>query len=209
MYDQLFAAWKRETEDPTLGGLEPDLYVRLTEYLAHIKEDKGALDNKSVKVKLLEHEARNVERMLEELLSMRYRKILKTITRMHRAPIELLTTEEAKMCQNLVSFENAYTEFAKNLMQGQQTQITVTITQPSLSLAIPSPLSSTSKPELKPQTPVTHKRITLRFIKSIPAIMGADLKSYGPFNAEDVATLPALNAQILIKQGLAVAVEVS
>lgn len=209
MYDQLFAAWKRETEDPTLGGLEPDFYVRLTEYLAHIKEDKGALDNKSVKVKLLEHEARNVERMLEELLSMRYRKILKTITRMHRAPIELLTTEEAKMCQNLVSFENAYTEFAKNLMQGQQTQITVTITQPTLTQATPTPQTPTAKPELKPQTHVTHKRITLRFIKSIPAIMGADLKSYGPFNAEDVATLPALNAQILIKQGLAVAVEVS
>jgi DNA replication factor GINS len=209
MYDQLFAAWKRETEDPTLGGLEPDFYVRLTEYLAHIKEDKGALDNKSVKVKLLEHEARNVERMLEELLSMRYRKILKTITRMHRAPIELLTTEEAKMCQNLVSFENAYTEFAKNLMQGQQTQITVTITQPTLTQATPTPQTPTAKPELKPQTHVTHKRLTLRFIKSIPAIMGADLKSYGPFNAEDVATLPALNAQILIKQGLAVAVEVS
>lgn len=209
MYDQLFAAWKREIEDPTLGGLEPDFYVRLTEYLAHIKEDKGALDNKSVKVKLLEHEARNVERMLEELLSMRYRKILKTITRMHRAPIELLTTEEAKMCQNLVSFENAYTEFAKNLMQGQQTQITVTITQPTLTQATPTPQTPTAKPELKPQTHVTHKRITLRFIKSIPAIMGADLKSYGPFNAEDMATLPALNAQILIKQGLAVAVEVS
>ncbi|MGE5554896.1 MAG: hypothetical protein ACM3UY_01340 [Methanocella sp.] len=209
MYDQLFAAWKREIEDPTLGGLEPDFYVRLTEYLAHIKEDKGALDNKSVKVKLLEHEARNVERMLEELLSMRYRKILKTITRMHRAPIELLTTEEAKMCQNLVSFENAYTEFAKNLMQGQQTQITVTITQPTLTQATPTPQTPTAKPELKPQTHVTHKRLTLRFIKSIPAIMGADLKSYGPFNAEDVATLPALNAQILIKQGLAVAVEVS
>ena len=118
MYDQLFAAWKREIDDPTLGGLEPDFYIKITEYLAHIKEDKGAIDKKSVKVNLLEHEARNVERMLKELLDMRYRKILKTITRLHKAPIELLTTEEAKMCQNFVGFENAYEQFAKNLMEG-------------------------------------------------------------------------------------------
>jgi len=211
MYDQLFAAWKREIEDPTLGGLEPDFYVKLTKYLAHIKEDKGPLDKNSVKAKLLEHEARNVERMLKELLSIRYRKILKTISRLHRAPVELLTTEEAKMCQNLVSFENAYTEFAKNLMQGQQTQITATVTQPNLIQAqTASPAEAPEqKPEPKPQTHVAHKRLTIRFIKSIPAIMGADLKSYGPFKAEDVATLPALNAQILIKQGLAVAVEVA
>ena len=39
--------------------------------------------------------------------------------------------------------------------------------------------------------------------------MGADMKSYGPFTAEDVASLPPQNAQILVKQGLAVLVEVS
>ena len=208
MYDQLFAAWKREIDDLTLGGLEPDFYVKLTEYLAHIKEDKGAIDKKSVKVSLLEHEARNVERMLEDLLQLRYRKIIKTVTRMHRAPIELLTAEEAKMCQNFVGFENAYAEFAKNLMAGQETPITVTITQPTISETL-VPATQAAKQEIKPPAHVTHKRLTLRFTKSIPAIMGADMKSYGPFNAEDVASLPALNAQILVKQGLAVLVEVS
>ncbi|HSV50121.1 MAG TPA: hypothetical protein VLH35_07370 [Candidatus Acidoferrales bacterium] len=208
MYDQLFAAWKREIDDPTLGGLEPDFYIKLAEYLAHIKEDKGAIDKKSVKVSLLEHEARNVERMLKELLEFRYRKIIKTVTRMHRAPIELLTAEEAKMCQNFVGFENAYSEFAKNLMAGQETPITVTITQPAISETL-MPAIQAQKQEIKPPAHVTHKRLTLRFTKSIPAIMGADMKSYGPFNAEDVASLPALNAQILVKQGLAVLVEVS
>jgi Uncharacterized protein conserved in archaea len=209
MYDQLFAAWKREIDDPTLGGLEPDFYSKITEYLAHIREDKGALDKKSVKVALLEHEARNVERMLKELLDMRYRKILKAIKRLHKAPIELLTSEEAKMAQNAVAFENNYEQFTKNLLGGEQKPITVTITEPP---AVPiSELlqPQTPKPEIKPQTHVTHKRLTLRFVKSIPAIMGADMKSYGPFVAEDVASLPELNARILIKQGLAVLVEVS
>lgn len=206
MYDQLYSAWKREIEDPTLGGLAPDFYIKLTEYLAHIKEDKGTIDKKSVKVALLEHEAHNVERMLQELLDMRYKKILKTITRLHRAPIELLTNEEAKIAQNAVCFENAYDQFAKNLLEGQQTPIIATITQASNS---PLQILQTQKQEIKPQVHVTQKRLTLRFIKNIPAIMGADMKSYGPFVAEDVASLPALNAQILVKQGLAVLVDVS
>jgi DNA replication factor GINS len=208
MYDQLFAAWKREIDDPTLGGLEPDFYTKIAEYLSHIREDKGALDKKSIKVALLEHEARNVERILQELLDMRYRKILKTIKRLHKAPIELLTTEEAKMAQNAVAFENNYEQFAKNLLGGELKPITVTITEPALSVSeLLQP--QTLKPEIKPQTHVTHKRLTLRFVKSIPAIMGADMKSYGPFVAEDVASLPELNARILVKQGLAVLIEVS
>lgn len=205
MYDQLYAAWRREIDDPTLGGLAPDFYIKIAEYLAHIKEDKGAIDKKSVKINLLEHEARNVERMLKELLDMRYRKILKTITRLHKAPIELLSTEEAKMAESFVGFEHAYEQFASNLMEGQQTPITVTVIQsvtPTLTNEVP-------KTEIKPQVHVTHKRLTLRFTKNIPAIMGADMKSYGPFAAEDVASLPALNAQILVKQGLAVLIEVS
>lgn len=204
MYNELFTAWRREIDDPTLGGLSSDFYAKIAEYLGRMKEESKALEKKTVKVNLLEHEARNVERMLEELLGLRYKKILKTITRLHKAPIELLTNEEAKMCESFVSFTNAYQQFAKNLMQGEQTPTSVTIIQPSVTQT-----GETKRAEIKPQVHVTHKRLTLRFTKSIPAIMGADMKSYGPFTTEDVASLPALNAQILIKQGLAVLVEVS
>jgi DNA replication initiation complex subunit (GINS family) len=205
MYDQLYAAWRREVDDPTLGGLPPDFYEKIVDYLAHIKEEKNKpADKKTVKTNLMEHEARNVERMLEELLDLRYRKILKTITRLHKAPAELLSNEEAKMCESFVGFADTYQRFAKNLMGGEQTPITVTIIQPSATQT-----AQAAKTEYKPPTHVTHKRLTLRFTKAIPAIMGADMKSYGPFAPEDVASLPALNAQILIKQGLAVLIEVS
>ena len=54
-----------------------------------------------------------------------------------------------------------------------------------------------------------NKRVTLRFLKDIPAVVGADMKTYGPFLAEDVGSVPAENAKILVKRGLAEAVEVS
>lgn len=193
MYNELYAAWQREINDPTLGGLPPDFYAKIAEYLRGIKEEDKILDKKSVKMNLLLHESLNVERMLEELLVVRYRKIIKTVTKSQKLPIELLTVEETRMCEIFADFTKTYQKFSENLMQGQ----------------IAESIKVATKVETKPELVQLHKRSTIRFLKSIPAIMGADMKSYGPFVAEDVASLPPQNAQILVKQGLAVMVEVS
>jgi len=49
-----------------------------------------------------------------------------------------------------------------------------------------------------------QKRILVRFLKDIPSFVGIDLRTYGPFRAEDVALIPAPNAEALIKHGVAV-----
>ncbi len=51
------------------------------------------------------------------------------------------------------------------------------------------------------------RRVVVRFLKDVPAIVGADLKTYGPFKSEDVASIPVENAKVLIRQGLAIEVE--
>ncbi len=193
MYNELYAAWQREIDDPTLGGLPLDFYAKIAEYLRRIKEEDKVLDKKSVKMNLLFHESVNVERMLKELLGARYRKIIKTVTKSQKLPTELLTIEEARMCESFAEFTKTYQKFSENLMQGQ----------------IAESVRVAAKVEIKSEVAPTHKRSTIRFIKGIPAIMGADMKSYGPFVADDVASLPPQNAQILVKQGLAVLVEVS
>ena len=55
--------------------------------------------------------------------------------------------------------------------------------------------------------PAKTRRVVLRFLKDVPAIIGADMKTYGPFSTEDVASVHIDNARILVKQGLAVLVE--
>jgi DNA replication factor GINS len=182
MYNELYAAWRREIDDASLGGLPPDFYAKIADYLRRIREENRMLDKKSVKVNLLEHEALNVNWMLEELVWVRYKKLIRTLTQSQKLPSELLTVEEAKMCETFVTFTDAYQNFARDLMQGQVAKV---------------------------DAEVSHKRVTLRFSKNIPSIIGADMKTYGPFVAEDVASLPVENAKILVKQGLAVLVEVS
>jgi DNA replication initiation complex subunit (GINS family) len=182
MYNELYSAWQREIEKASLGGLPTDFYVRIADYQRHIKEESRMLDKKSVKVNLIDRETQNVKRMLKELLWVRYKKLVRTITQNQTLPSELLTVEEAKMCESFVIFSGMYQKFAESLLQGQT---------------------------VKMEAEANHKRLTLRFTKSTPAIIGLDMKTYGPFMVEDVASLPVENAKIFVKQGLAVPVEVS
>jgi DNA replication initiation complex subunit (GINS family) len=194
MYNELYMAWLREVDEDSLGGLPRDFYVKIADYLKRIMEENRLPDKKSVKVSLLDHEANNVALMLEELLWARYKKLLKKISQNQTLPSELLTVEEAKMCESFAAFAGAYQKFTKDLLQGQISQ---------------TGSQADRQTETKVEVEVSHKRVMVRFTKSIPAIIGADMKSYGPFLVEDVASLPPENAKVLVKQGLAIMVEVS
>ncbi len=200
MYNELYAAWRREIEETSLGGLPPDFYIKIADYLRRLNEETKILDKKSVKVSLLEHEAQNVTRMLDELLRLRYKKIVKTVTQSQKMPSDLLTIEEAKMVENFVAFSEAYHKFTKNLMQGQAQAAKVEVK--ALDVRVDAQV-------VKMESQISQKRVALRFLKNIPNIIGADMKTYGPFKVEDVASLPIENAKMLVKQGLAVSVEVS
>ncbi|MEM4733003.1 MAG: hypothetical protein QXD70_00560 [Candidatus Bathyarchaeia archaeon] len=182
MYDEIYAAWRREAENEALGSLPSDFYIRVARYLQKIKEESRMLDKKIVKAVLLERELQHANRMIKALVWLRYRKLLRIISKTQKVPAESLAAEEIKLWTNFASFAEAYEKFAENLLRAQ--------------------LSAENAP--KP-----HKRVALRFLKEIPAIIGADMKTYGPFMAEDVASVPVENAKILIKQGLAVQVEAS
>ena len=180
MYDELYQAWKHEMTEYTLGTLPRDFYERITQYLRKMKEENNIPDNKSLKTTLLDKETVNVKHMLGELLWARYKKLVKFTTQTQKLSIELLAFEEAQIFESFVPFTEAYQKFAKNLLQGPTRQ---------------------SRQEQR-------KRITLRFSKEIPQIMGVDMKPYGPFNVEDIASLPVQNVKIIVKQNLAVIVDV-
>jgi DNA replication initiation complex subunit (GINS family) len=182
MYDELYAAWRFEIENTALGSLPPDFYARAADYLRRIKEENRMLDKKTVKASLVEHELERVKCMLQELVWARYKKLGALITENQKVPSGLLAVEEAAMCAVFLSFTEAYQKFAEKLLRGQV---------------------------LKVGIKKARKRVALRFIKNIPAVIGADMKTYGPFMVEDVASVPVENAKILVKQGLAEVVEVS
>jgi hypothetical protein len=52
----------------------------------------------------------------------------------------------------------------------------------------------------------SQRSVTVRFVKRVNELVGLDMKHYGPFEADDVASIPAASADILVAGGDAVEV---
>jgi DNA replication initiation complex subunit (GINS family) len=192
LYDELFAAWKQEVKNGQLGSLPSDFYSRTAKYLHDLKADNKAQDAKSVRSILLEHELTNVTRMVQELVILRYLKMLKLIAVGKKVPSDKLAAEELGFYSGVSPSAEAFSTFQHSLLEGHLVPINVE-TAPVQNVAPSAAL----------------RRVTVRFLKPVPSIMGSDMKSYGPFLAEDVGSVPSENAKILVKQGLARVVEIS
>jgi len=179
LYDELYEAWKKEKENVEIQRLSKNFYTKITDYVKKIREESRMLDEKTTKAKLLGHEFENVKKMVRELVRLRYNKALKKALARETMPKEALTEEE-KFHGEFLPLVETYQAFLKDILQGRSSHV---------------------GKEEKP------KMILLRFVQEIPAIVGSDMKTYGPFEPEDIATLPSENARILIKQGVAVEVE--
>jgi DNA replication factor GINS len=180
MYDELYAAWKLELENVELEKLPPEFYSRAAEYMRRLREESRMLDKRTLKTSLLEKEMRNAKRMVHELIQTRYRKIMKKMAKGEEIPPDFFTPEEKTVYSRLSPLAETVQDFAKEVIRGHTPKV---------------------------RTEAEQRRATLRFLKDVPAIIGADMKTYGPFKAEDVASLPVENTKILKKQGLAENVE--
>ncbi len=190
MYEELYAAWQYEIENSQLGRLPSDFFERLTVYLSQIREEIKLAGSKNLKATLLEHEMSNATRMARDVVLTRRRKLIKMTLSELPVPTEILTPDEQKLLREVSPSAHEFGKFAANAFgktPGKMNQV-----------ANPQPLEPKS----------TNKRVTLRFLKTVPPIIGVDMKSYGPFLIEDVASVPTENAKILIKQGLAKAIDI-
>lgn len=180
MYDKLFSAWQYELENEELGILEPNFYSKISEYLKTLREKNSKKSISSVSASLLLHELNHAICMVEELISARYKKLININKREMEIHLESLPLEEKNLFSNFLFFITEYQNFKKKIIQDNTINKEIT--------------------KIK-------NRVTLRILKDIPALIGVDMKSYGPFLVEDVASLPLENAELLIKQGLGKLVE--
>jgi len=181
LYDELYEAWRKERENKEVQILPRDFYARLAEYVKKLKEESRMLDEKTLRGKLLQGQKENTRRLAEELIRTRCGKIMRGISDGKILPVASLTEEEANMYEKVSPTTESYLSLQNNILQGY--------------LA-------------KAEEKTMPKTILVRILQEIPAIIGADMKTYGPFKPEDVAAIPAENARILIKQDAAEEIEI-
>ncbi len=134
------------------------------------------LDKRTLKTTLLKKEMQNARTMVQRLIQTRYRKIVAKMAKGEDIVQETMTSEEKAICSKVLTLSEAVHSLAKEVVRGET---------------------------MKTKIEVEHKRTVLRFLREVPAIIGSDMKTYGPFKVEDIATMPAENAKILAKQKLA------
>lgn len=181
MYKDLFELWKKESESSELEKLPSNFYSQVADYVRRLKEEQRMIDRKTLKASLLKVEMRNVKHIVRELVKIRCQKLIRILAEGKEIPWDVLAVQEKNiLTEGSLLFTSGLQNLAEGVLHGHLTEGSVEGDQ---------------------------KMVVVRFLKEVPAIIGADMKAYGPFKCEDVASLPVKNARILIKQKLAEKIE--
>jgi len=175
MYSSLYKIWKDENYLEDIQRLDDQLIEKIRKYVSFRKELISKTDEKIVKL-IIEEELENVNFMLRDLFQIRTNKLFKAIQMEKKININFLTSKERKFYETtLDSFKNCSELF----------------------------LSSAQGSKLEDFDKFSLQYVAVRILKEMAAIVGADLKTYGPFKVGDVVTLPEKNAKLLIERGAA------
>lgn len=127
-----------------------------------------------VSIRLVATQSRMIESMVRQLLKLRARKAMQ-----QNALLQLLP-EERYVCSAEQKFQRRFETMVEALSAGQ-----------------PSFVEFAHLSE-------SQRSVTVKFVKHVNELVGLDMMRYGPFEPDDVASIPAASADILIAGGDAV-----
>jgi DNA replication initiation complex subunit (GINS family) len=195
-YQLLIEIWKKEKNRRDVQPLPENFLYQVAAYLIKLREQTQQSDSSSVVGKILEKEKVHADKMINNLWVIRLDKIVKAeLNGVALEPLNL-TTEEKRLQVELRRLIAAYNQGVKQILLGReqkQEQVQQVTSQPQMRI-----------PQVEKQEIILK---VVRFLQPLPTIMGVDLKTYGPFKTEDVASIPAPNAENLIRKGIAKWVE--
>jgi DNA replication factor GINS len=181
-YQTLLEVWRSEKTSAELQRLSKEFYAEVGSYIRSRSEELQMLDKESMCAHLINQEVIKAQRLIRDTVRTRLRKIIGSILEGRQVATDTCTREEEVILSEL-SLAKQYTDqIIRDVLRGRPPQIVKTYAKSS--------------------------RVIIRVLQDIPAIVGPNTRIYGPFKAEDIAALPAENAESLIKRGIAVRVEV-
>jgi DNA replication initiation complex subunit (GINS family) len=199
-YGRLHDAWSKERKTKELQNIPDEFLHEMKDYIATI--NKTPTNQNTLAGQLTKTEKQYANQLLRELTENRLRKIVTLEVNGRPINAQAMTPEEQKLHSNMRQLLSGFrqgSELPEPASLPEQKRVE-TPKPKRTQRAQPAP-----KPVIKPDD---VELILLRFLQPLPAIMGIDMKAYGPFEPEELATIPVQNAQNLIKRGIAKPVEV-
>ena len=203
-YETLFELLRIEKNRDDLQEL-PSAFFE--DVLAYLREKQQVLDESKAKEDLFSATERekvttemaNIRKILRELYERREKKIInmalnKSRTRSNIIDTSKLLGEEGKLFSNLVGTLDRFREgIIFSVLDFRQPFVD--------DKAVVEEKKEEEKQEEKISAPKDTKLV--RFLHPVPKFIGKELEVYGPFEEEDMATLPSEIADVLISKGRA------
>jgi DNA replication factor GINS len=183
VHNRLYSAWRKEKFDSEdLQPLEPHFFTEIGQYIKNIHEELRMLDEKTLKYRILNMELDNAKKLFSSLMETRLQKLISDGFEHKDLSRQQLASEESSIYKKVLEAFEDHDNLRKRILEGRT-------------------IDSGPKADLE------IEKTVVRFTAKIPAIVALDMETYGPFEPEDVATLPRDNAEALIRQKAAVKIE--
>jgi DNA replication initiation complex subunit (GINS family) len=193
-YETLYEILRREKYKTELQPLDKDFFKNVLNYLKEKQEILDSQKNKETffnftEIQKTQTQLDNIKKILKELYERRENKIIQIALFSSRTKtkndISVMLPEEKSLYENLSKIFSIH--------RGG-------ILHSLLSYTFPN-LTKEEKPkDIKIEKKEQEKTKLLRFLHAIPKFVGDDLNVYGPFEEEDISSLPLDIANILIKK---------
>ncbi|MHA1335902.1 MAG: DNA replication complex subunit Gins51 [Promethearchaeota archaeon] len=214
-YEKLYNHWLQEFEQHDLTDLNQE---KFREYCLILSEIKNLKIDKAdpIKETLLNTYIKNFEFLFNDLLKIRETKIINFALNLKEIDLNKVYEAEKLFYKNLISAIKGFNKIKQlNIVNGQlydnietQNEIIPKLEKIGRADTIQQELESKEKEikyiskevldQIVKKPSHKNKYKLIRFIKNSPPLVGIDLINYGPFEKEDIAFIPEVNANILI-----------
>ncbi len=181
MYQELLNLWRKENDTDKLNLIPKDFKTKIHSYLENLHKLKDSQEKDSLEKEVLEKEIEEFNKLLQNFLKIRLQKIICLTTDGVKLESTHLLVEEQKIIASYeTSMKNFYDAF----------------------------LMTTEEENNAIESEGNSNLIVVRILEDIDQeIVGIDLKNYGPFKKEDIATLPEKNAIPLIEKNVVIPIK--
>ena len=221
-YQELYDKWLQEFKQTDLTPLSEDTFNYYKNLVARVTTFE--LENEiELKVDLLDAYKKHIAFLFEDLLKLREVKVMNSALILKELDVNNLTEAEKLLYQNLVATIKGYKKIkAFTTATTEESSVSKSIIEPTKQSiesvkmieaeqdAVEETIAPTEieqKLDKSAEKGIDYHYTLIRFINKAPPLVGLDLKSYGPFEENDIANIPFQNAIILINEKYAEKIE--
>lgn len=191
-YDLLFDILRYEKSREDLQALDKDFYKKVVEYLKQKDAILLSINTPTSERELTRIQVNNIKKILQEIYDRRERKIINLALYKIKTDSEMINMN-VLLEEERIMFDNLFLLFSKYKS---------TIIDNVLSHKIPFAENIDLPKQNRKQERVIDPEqiVSIRFVKPVPRFLGPELDTYGPFEEQDIASMPYKIASILIEK---------